>query len=74
MRKTYSHKNPEKCDGQVGARQQSVHVERDYPSEHSRDPHDHFDHLSEMCFSDCDALNGQKLNVKKAEEDSQNTL
>lgn len=53
---TYSHKNPEKCDGQVGARQQSVHVERDNPSEHGRDPHDHLDHLSETFFSDYDCI------------------
>jgi len=43
--KTYSHKDPEKCDRQVGTRQQRVHVERNNPSKYSRDSHDYFNHL-----------------------------
>lgn len=52
VKKTYSHEDPEKGDRQVGAREQSIHVERNNSSKYSWNTNDHFDHLLETFFSD----------------------
>lgn len=61
--RTYGHEDPEKCNGQVGTRHQSVHVECYDASKYSWDSHNYFNNLEEtfVSYSTLNILEGNVL-------------